>query len=98
MATAIQRIQAIVPRAGIVETYPDSDRYKFGFAVASESSGRKYKISFDAAPGCLYWKCSCPGCIGRKGHPTCKHLRACGLMGGDGGRQLDFAKRHGFIT
>lgn len=61
-----------------VETLPDSDRYKCRFAVRSESSNRKYLISFDAAPGAGYWKCSCPGCIS---HGQCKHLDAAGLKG-----------------
>lgn len=98
---AIQRSAAIVkaprPKApgNAVQTYPDSDRYKFGFGVASSSSTRIYKISFDAAPGALYWVCSCPGYIT---HGDCKHLRACGLRGRQYGKQLDFAKRHGFIA
>jgi hypothetical protein len=97
----IQRKAAIVkvprPQApgNAVTTYPDSDRYKFGFGVASSSSTRIYKISFDAASGALYWTCSCPGCIT---HGDCKHLRACGLRGRRYGKQLDFAKKHGFIA
>lgn len=80
--------------SGAIAVYADSERYKFGFGVASESSGRVYKISFDAALGSLCWVCSCPGCI-RTGQ--CKHLTACGLKGRAHGKQLDFAKKHGFL-
>lgn len=96
----IQRTSAIVkaprpqsPRNAIA-TYPDSDRYKFGFGVASSSGSRIYKISFDAADGALYWSCSCPGCIS---HGDCKHLQACGLRGRKYGKQIDFAKKHGLL-
>lgn len=93
-------VKAPRPQAppGAIETYADTDRYKFGFAVASQTSTRKYKISFDAAPGALYWKCSCPGCISKG---RCKHLQACGLKGrADMPRKdgLEFAKKHGFIA
>ena len=83
-----------VPPAGAIAVYADTERYKFGVGVASQSSGRIYKISFDAALGSLCWKCSCPGCIA---HGDCKHLRACGLKGRAYGKQLDFAKKHSFI-
>jgi len=76
-------------------TYPDGPRYKFGFGVASESSGRIYKISFDAAPGACWWVCSCPGCIR---HGQCKHLTACGLQGRAGGHQTLFARKQGLLT
>lgn len=78
---------------GAVATYDDSPRYKFGFGVASASSGRIYKISFDVSRLC--WMCSCPGCIGHQ--KTCKHLKACGLQGPDGPKQIAFAKKHGFL-
>lgn len=98
--TQIQQKNTIVkaprptPPPGAI-VYPDSERYKFGFGVASSSGTRIYKISFDAAPGALHWKCSCPGCIS---HGDCKHLQACGLRGRKYGRQIDFAKKHGFMT
>lgn len=69
------------PPAGSIQ-YPDSDRYKGGFGVRSESSNRIYKISFDTAQGC--WVCSCPGNIT---HGNCKHLDASGLKGRKYGRQ-----------
>ena len=94
MDTSLVKVSRPTPPPGAVAVYDDSARYKFGFGVASQSSGRIYKISFDAAPGCLYWKCSCPGCIS---HGDCKHLRACGLNGKNGGKQIDFAKKHGFL-
>jgi hypothetical protein len=77
-----------------VETCPDTDRYKFGYIIAG-STGRHYKISFDAAPGAMYWTCSCRGCISTG---QCKHLTAAGLRGRQYGKQLDFAKKHGFIS
>jgi len=100
----IQRKAAIVkaprPQApgNAVTTYPDSDRYKFGFGVASSSSTRIYKISFDAANGALYWVCSCAGNIT---HGRCKHLRACGLKGRADMPKTEgiaFAKKHGFLA
>lgn len=78
-----------------VRNFPDSDRYKGGFGVKSESSSRIYKISFDAAKGAMYWVCSCPGAI-RYGQ--CKHLTACGLKGRVHGRQLDEARKYGWLT
>jgi len=72
---------------------PDDKRYKFKFEL-SGSTGRRYRLSFDTARLC--WMCSCPGCIGHQ--TTCKHLRACGLRGPDGGQQIGFAKEHGFIS
>ena len=66
-----------------VEIYPDSHRFKCGYAVKSASSNKLYKISFDAAPGAGYFVCSCAGaCI----HGDCKHLRAAGLRGRKYGR------------
>jgi len=96
----IQRTSALVkvtrpsPPPNAIQIYQDAPRARFGFGIASSSSGRIYKISFDDAPGALYWRCSCPGCI-RYGQ--CKHLTACGLQGRAGGKQLDFAKKHGLI-
>jgi len=52
------------------------ERYLHGFTVTG-SVGSNYKISFDTARMC--WICSCRGCIGHQ--KTCKHLRACGLIG-----------------
>lgn len=52
------------------------ERYLHGFIVTG-STGRNYKISFDTARGC--WICSCPGCLSHQ--KTCKHLRACGVVG-----------------
>lgn len=101
MAKQLAKTSAIVksprptPPSSAVAVYPDDARYKFGFGVASQSSGRIYKISFDAAPGALYWKCSCPGCIT---HGQCKHLDACGLQGRKYGKQIGFAKKHGFLA
>ncbi len=60
-------------------------RYLYGFLV-NGSSGQKYKISFDSAPGSMHWTCSCRGHIG---HGQCKHLTACGLRGRRDGRLLD---------
>jgi hypothetical protein len=100
MAKQIQKSSAIVkvprpkPPGNSVMEFPDSDRYKFGFGVASSSSKRIYKISFDTAPGAMYWVCSCPGAIS---HGDCKHLSSCGLRGRKFGAQLDFAKKHGFL-
>jgi len=92
--TGIVKVQRPTPPRNAVAVYDDSPRYKFGFGVASQSSGRIYKISFDVARLC--WTCSCPGCIGHQ--KTCKHLQACGLKGPDCGKQLDFAKKHGFLA
>ncbi len=75
-----------------LKVIPDDNRYKFKFEVAG-STGRVYRISFDISRLC--WVCSCPGCIGHQ--KTCKHLGACGLRGPDGGKQVDFAKKHGFM-
>ena len=60
------------------------ERHIFGFLVASSSGRSNYKISFDAAPGAMYWVCSCPGCIR---HGQCKHLTAAGLQGRKFGKQ-----------
>lgn len=75
-------------------TFPDSDRYKGGFGVNSESSNKIYKISFDAAQGAMWWTCSCPGNII---HGQCKHLTACGLKGRRSGHQLGEAKKYGWL-
>lgn len=95
--TGLVKAARPVPPSSAVAVYDDTDRYKFGFGVASASSGRIYKISFDAAGGALYWKCSCPGNIT---HGRCKHLKACGLMGRADMNRADglaFAKRHGLL-
>ena len=75
--------------------FPDSERYKGGFGVRSESTNAIYKISFDSAPGAMYWTCSCRGCI-RYGQ--CKHLTACGLMGRKYGRNIVDAEKFGWLT
>jgi hypothetical protein len=75
-----------------IEVLPDSDRYKCRFKVQSESSGRLYLISFDAAPGAGYWTCSCPGCIA---HGQCKHLTAAGLRGRAHGRDRETLRKLG---
>lgn len=77
-----------------VRLFPDSERYKGGFGVRSESRDTIYKISFDAAKGAMWWTCSCPGCI-RWGQ--CKHLTACGLKGRSSGHQLGEAKKYGWL-
>ena len=82
-----------VPPSIATESCPDTERYKGGFLVRSETSNRKYKISFDMAVLCF--KCSCPGCI-RFGQ--CKHLTAAGLKGRNYGKQLDVAKKYGWLT
>ena len=81
------------PPANAVDTYPDTARYNGGVAIRSESSSSGYKISFDAAPGAMYWTCSCPGNIR---HGDCKHLRAIGLKGRRYGAQREEAKKFGF--
>ena len=88
----MSEIVKFVPPVTAVDIYPDSDRYKGGFSVRSSSSNNKYKISFDTAMLC--WKCSCKGCI-RWGQ--CKHLDACGLKGRTYGRQINEAKKYGWI-
>lgn len=96
-ATGLVKVPRPSVPYGACAVYEDSPRYKFGFGVASATSGRIYKISFDTADGALYWKCSCPSCITRG---YCKHLTACGLKGrADMSRAegLAFAKRHGII-
>ena len=95
--SALVKVSAPKPPPNAIQTYQDAPRARFGFGVASSSSGRIYKISFDDAPGALYWRCSCPAGISRG---YCKHLRARGLKGrADMSRQegLDFAKKHGLL-
>lgn len=92
--TGLVKVPRPAPPPSAIAVYDDGPRYKFGFGVASQSSGRIYKISFDAAPGACWWCCSCPGCI-RYG--DCKHLRACGLAGRAAGRNVLFARKHGFL-
>lgn len=94
MSTSLAKILPPKPPPNAVQVYQDSPRARFGFGVASQSSGRVYKISFDDAPGALYWRCSCPGCIA---HGQCKHLTACGLQGRKYGKQIGFAKKYGLI-
>jgi len=83
------------PPGMAVMHFPDSARYKGGFGVRSESSNNVYKISFDSASGAMYWTCSCMGNI-RYGQ--CKHLTACGLKGRQTGRQIDEAKKYGWLV
>lgn len=95
--SAIVKVQAPKPPPNAIQTYQDAPRARFGFGVASQSSGRIYKISFDDAPGALYWRCSCPAGISRG---YCKHLRACGLKGRADmpkAEGLAFAKKHGLL-
>ena len=86
-ASQLKNLQA---SAAIV--YPDSTRYKCGMGVKSQSSGKIYKVSYDAADGAMYWVCSCPGaCV----HGNCKHLKAMGLQGRKFGKDLTTAKALG---
>lgn len=84
--------EIIKPPANAVQVYPDSTRYKCGYAVRSESSGQLYKISFDAADGAGYWTCSCRGNIS---HGSCKHLEAAGLRGRKFGKDVATLKALG---
>jgi hypothetical protein len=77
----------IKPPSNALEIFPDSDRYKCIFTIASASSGRVYKVSFDTAQGA--WVCSCPGCIR---HGQCKHLDAMGRKGRKYGKNFADAK------
>ena len=77
-------------RRNALNVLPDDSRYKCRFDIRSESSSRVYRISFDGAPGALYWKCSCPGYI-RHGH--CKHLKAMGLPGRSNGASAEWAAK-----
>ena len=74
-------------RRHAVATHEDTERYKCRFDIRSESSSRIYRISFDAAPGAGYFKCSCPGNI-RFG--KCKHLSAMNLPGRAHGRSKEW--------
>ncbi len=60
------------------------DRYLYGFTIPNSAGTANYRISFDAAPGAMYWTCSCRGCIA---HGQCKHLTAAGLQGRKFGAQ-----------
>lgn len=66
------------------------DRAMFGYMVTSASGTRQYKISFDAAKGAMYWRCSCPGCCA---HGQCKHLDAAKLKGRKYGHQAQLPTR-----
>jgi len=84
-------LPAIMPEAAKRAAYqvlPDDKRFKCRFDIKSESSNRIYRISFDSAPGALYWKCSCPGNIA---HGVCKHLRAMNLPGRQHGASREWA-------
>lgn len=64
------------PPAYALRVLPDETRYRCRYEVASQSSNRVYRISFDMA--LQAWSCSCRGCIS---HGQCKHLTAAGLYG-----------------
>lgn len=64
------------PPTYALQVFEDGDRYKCAYTVASETSNRVYKISFDM--GAEWWCCSCRGCIS---HGQCKHLTSAGLRG-----------------
>ena len=84
---------AILPegaKRAALQFLPDDTRYKARFDIGSESSNRVYRISFDSAPGALYWKCSCRGYIS---HGHCKHLTAMGLPGRSNGPSREWAKK-----
>jgi len=81
-------------RKAAIQILPDDTRYKCRFDIRSSSSERIYRISFDSAPGALYWKCSCPGNI-RTGN--CKHLKAMNLPGRFFGASKEWAKKLGVI-
>lgn len=70
--------------------FPDDARYKARFEIRSESSDRRYRISFDSAAGAGYWTCSCPGNIR---HGSCKHLEAMGLRGRKFGRDREWCQK-----
>lgn len=88
----MKKIILFEPPDSAVVKYPDTDRYKGGFAVRSQSSNNLYKMSYDTAQQC--WVCSCPGNIR---HGQCKHLDACGLKGRKYGKNLLEGQRYGFL-
>ena len=94
MKNAIVKLSKPKPPRNALATYPDSKdgRYKCIFEIASQTSNRVYRISFDAAKNAGYWVCSCPGCLR---HGQCKHLEAAGLKGRQFGKQLDTLKALG---
>jgi hypothetical protein len=70
-------------KEAVIQFIPDTNRFKCVFEIRGETKNKKgtyniYRISFDMAPGALYWTCSCAGNI-RHGH--CKHLKAMKLPG-----------------
>jgi hypothetical protein len=84
---------AVLPPAAnrnAIAILPDSDRYKCRFDIRSESSDSIYRVSFDAAPGAMYFKCSCRGYIR---HGKCKHLDAMGLPGRSHGKSIEWARK-----
>ena len=80
-----------IERAAL-KTLGDDGRYKCRFEIRSGTSDRVYRISFDAAPGAGYWKCSCMGNIR---HGKCKHLTAMGLPGRKTGKSLKWVNHFG---
>jgi hypothetical protein len=89
MSKSLSVLPESAKRAALA-VHPDDKRYKCRFDIRSESGNRIYRISFDSAPGAMYWKCSCPGCIA---HGHCKHLRAMGLPGRKQGKSLEWARK-----
>lgn len=77
-------------RKAALATFPDDERYKARFEIRSESSDRRYRISFDSASGAGYWTCSCPGNIR---HGSCKHLESMGLRGRKFGRDGEWCRK-----
>lgn len=76
MRAIVGKELVIIPDSNIVDTFPDTSRYKHRFTINSETSNTKYMISFDNANGAGYWTCSCRGNI-RNGR--CKHLTSMNL-------------------
>lgn len=91
MANELSILKEQIKHAAL-QVLPDDTRYKCRFDIRSESSNRVYRISFDSAPGALYWKCSCPGYL-RTG--DCKHLKAMHLPGRKHGKSIEWAKSFG---
>lgn len=82
------------PPPNALNALPDTDRYKMRFDIGSGSTDAVYRVAYDAAPGAMYWTCSCRGNIG---HGDCKHLIAMGLHGRKYGKNLDQARTLGLL-